>query len=147
MDSRTQLSWELSADYKSESHGMSKKIRLSLVVLTVFCLLSASVLVTGRAAAPPPQHAGATASTARNAAIVATTIAVLKETSEIRELSILRPVKSGAQSRSEIERMVVRNLEDQTTPAEMHATEMALRKLGLVPADFQYRPFVIKLLT
>ncbi|HEY6122697.1 MAG TPA: hypothetical protein VIV66_22275, partial [Pyrinomonadaceae bacterium] len=78
---------------------------------------------------------------------MATTIAVLKETSEIRELSILHPVKSGAQSRTEIEHMVVRNLEEQTTPAEMHGTEVLLKKLGLVPADFQYRPFIINLLT
>ncbi|HZE68363.1 MAG TPA: hypothetical protein VE135_02410 [Pyrinomonadaceae bacterium] len=126
---------------------MSKKIRFGLVFITMVCLISASVFISGGAAAPAPQHAGAAASTTRNAAIVATTLAVLQETSEIRELSILRPVKSGAQSRSEIERMVVRNLEEQTTPAEMHATELALRKFGLVSPDFQYRPFIIKLLT
>jgi hypothetical protein len=70
----------------------------------------------------------------------------LKEISDIRELPILRPVKSGAQSRAEIERMVIRNLNEQAKPAEMHATEVALRKLGLAPAEFQYRPFIIKLL-
>ena len=72
---------------------------------------------------------------------------MLEETSEIRELPILRPVKSGAQSRAEIERMLVKNLNEQTTPAEMHATEVALRKFGLAPNDFEYRPFIIKLLT
>src|SRR4029453_14706758 len=93
------------------------------------------------------QGSAAATSTARNAAIVATTQAVLKETSEIRELPILRPVKRGAQSRTEIERMVIRNLDEQTTPAEMHASEVSLRQLGLVPRDFEYRPFVVKLLT
>lgn len=83
----------------------------------------------------------------RNASIVEATDAVLKETSEIRELAILRPVKSGAESRADIERMLIRNLDKQTTPAEMHATELSLRKFGLVPANFQYRPFIIKLLT
>jgi hypothetical protein len=43
--------------------------------------------------------------------------------------------------------MIVRNLDEQTTPAEMHATELALKKLGLVPPEFQYRSFVVKLLT
>ncbi len=86
-------------------------------------------------------------STARNASIVATTAAVLKETSEIRELPILRPVKSGAESRSDIEQMLIRNLDKQRTPAEMHASELALKKFGLVPASFEYRPFIIKLLT
>jgi hypothetical protein len=93
------------------------------------------------------QRASVATSATRNAAIVATTAAVLKETSEIRELPILRPVKSGAQSRVEIERMLVKNLEDQMTPAEMHATELALRKFGLAPRDFEYRSFIIRLLT
>jgi hypothetical protein len=43
--------------------------------------------------------------------------------------------------------MIIRNLDEQTTPAEMFATETGLKKLGLVPADFRYRDFVIKLLT
>src|SRR6185503_14534333 len=81
------------------------------------------------------------------AAIVTTTAEVLKETSQIRELTILRPVKSGAQSRAEIERMLIKNLNDQMSPAEMHATELSLRKFGLAPADFDYRSFMIKLLT
>jgi hypothetical protein len=147
MKSRTQISWELSADYKSERPRMSKNFRRIMASLGVFGLLAASLLAAGHAAVRAPQGAGAAAGTTRNAAIVAATQAVLRETSEVRHLAVLRPVKSGAQSRSEIERMVIRNLDEQTTPAEMHATEVALRKLGLVPQDFQYRSFVVKLLT
>jgi hypothetical protein len=124
---------------------MSKNFRRISAFFGLFGLLSASLLAVGRAA--PPQGAGAAAGTTRNAAIVAATQAVLRETSEIRQLQILRAVKSGAQTRSEIERMVIRNLDEQTTPAEMRASELALRKLGLVPPDFQYRNFVVKLLT
>ena len=83
---------------------------------------------------------------AREAAIVAATSAVLEETSKIRELPILQPVKSGAQSRAQIENMLVKNLYEQMTTAEMHATEVAYRKFGLAPANFEYRPFIIKLL-
>jgi hypothetical protein len=72
---------------------------------------------------------------------------VLKDTSEIRDLPILRPVKSGAQTRSEIQRMVIRNLDEDTSPADTHAFEVTLKKRGLVGADFQYRAFMIKLLT
>jgi hypothetical protein len=79
--------------------------------------------------------------------IIAATQSVLKETSEIRQLSILRPVKSGAQSRGEIERMIIKNLDEDLTPAEFHAAEITLKKFGLVPSDFQYRPFLVKLLT
>ena len=119
---------------------MSKQINLGLALLILVCLCVGNL--------PTRSHAqtGATG-TARNAAIISTTDAVLKETSEIRELTILRPVKSGAQSRSEIERMIIKNLDSDTTPAEMHATEVLLRVFGLAPSDFAYRPFLIKLLT
>ena len=92
--------------------------------------------------ATPPAPANA-----RAASIEAATEAVLRETSEIRQLPILNRVKSGAQSRSEIERMIMKNLEEDTTPEEMHASEVAFKKLGLAPASFQLRPFLIKLLT
>ena len=118
---------------------MSKKISGALALLTLFCLCAGSFLPRGHA------QNGA-AGTAQNAAIVSTTAAVLKETSELRELSILRSVKSGAQSRAEIERMIVRNLDSETTPAEMHAAEVVLRAFGLAPQDFAYRSFLIKLL-
>jgi len=147
MKSRTQFRWERFADYKSEWPAMSKKFRLILSLVGAVGLLTASLFAASLAATTGTQGAGAAAGAARNAAIVATTQAVLRETSEVRQLTILRPVKSGAQSRSEIERMVIRNLDEQTTPADMHATEVALRKLGLVPQGFEYRSFVVKLLT
>lgn len=134
------------ADYKSESPMMSKRISRSLAVVFVISLTTAGFLVK-HAATASAQRANVAGSTSRNAAIVATTAEVLKETSEIRELAILRPVKSGAQSRAEIERMLIKNLNDDMTGAEMHATEVSLRKFGLAPADFEYRPFIIKLLT
>lgn len=121
---------------------MSKRISGFLAFLTVFTLATAALLTTHSAA-----QRASVASTTRNAAIVAATTEVLKDTSEIRELPILRPVKSGAQSRAEIERMLIKTLNEQMTAAEMHATEVSLRKFGLAPSDFEYRPFIIKLLT
>jgi hypothetical protein len=115
-------------------------------------LLAALAILAGAFSAPPgaaqqTAAANVTPANARSAAITAATAEVLQETSKIRELPILRPVKSGAQSRADIERMIIKNLDEETTPAEMHATELQLKKLGLVPSDFQYRPFIIGLLT
>jgi hypothetical protein len=126
---------------------MSKQINRLFTVIILLSLLGTVAVFPRAAAVADPQAASTTAATTRNAAIIATTMAVLKETSELRQLPILRPVKSGAQSRIEIERMVARNLDEQTTPAEMHATDVQLKKLGLVPPEFQYRSFIIKLLT
>jgi DNA-binding transcriptional regulator YdaS (Cro superfamily) len=84
---------------------------------------------------------------ARNAALIAATKDVLRETSELRQLAILRPVQSSTQSRSEIERMLVKNLDEETTPAQLHAAEVTLKRLGLAPADFQYRALMLRVLT
>jgi len=127
---------------------MSKQINrlLALLFLLWLCLATGLGKHSAGTRAYVPQQSVASSNT-RNAAIVAATAEVLKETSEIRELSVLRPVKSGAQSRAAIEQMLIRNLDEQVTPAEMHATEVSLKKFGLAPNDFQYRPFIIKLLT
>ncbi len=129
---------------------MSKRISRFLTLVIVSVLVLAGLLAMRSVGASNPQQAnvtkGVVKSNARNAAIVAATTAVLKETSEIRELAILRPVKSGAQSRAEIEHMLIKSLDEQMTAAQMHATELSLRKFGLAPAEFEYRPFIIKLL-
>jgi hypothetical protein len=126
---------------------MSKNFRVRAAAL--WALLS--ILV---ALAPAPQTSaqqgtatGIAPTNAKSAAVVAATAEVLKETSEIRELPILRPVKSGAQSRAEIERMIIKNMNEETRPEETRASELALKKLGLVPQDFEFRPFIVKLLT
>jgi hypothetical protein len=119
---------------------MSKQISAGLALLTLLSLCTGSFL-------PRSQAQTAAAANAQNAAIVSTTAAMLKETSELRELSILKAVKSGAQSRADIERMIIKNLDADTTPAEMHAAEVLLRAFGLAPRDFAYRTFLVKLLT
>lgn len=126
---------------------MSKNISRLLAVSAAMAALIAGALINSpRATGQAQQRAAISSRAAREAAIVTTTAAVLQDTSKIRELPILRPVKSGAQSRIEIERMLVKNLYEQMTTSEMHATEVAYRKFGLAPADFEYRPLIIKVL-
>ena len=114
---------------------MSKRISLLVAFLAAFGLAAMISVSHSAGASSPLQRASVASSASRNAAIVTTTVAVLSETSEIRELPILRAVKSGAQSRAEIERMLIKNLDAQPTPAEMHASGVALRKFGLAPDD------------
>src|ERR1041385_1071199 len=102
MNFRSRFSCKRLADYKSERPIMSKKISAALALLVLLALSIGSFL--------PASHAQTgVAASAQSAAVASTTAAVLKETSELRQLSILREVKSGAQSRSEIERMVIKN--------------------------------------
>ncbi len=125
---------------------MSKIMSRTLLLSTGLLLIASAASISRVDSANPPQKAPMAANVTRNAAIVATTTEVLKETSEIRELAILRPVRSSAQSRPEIEHMLLENLKENVTPAQMHATEVSYKKFGLAPADFQYRSFIMKLL-
>jgi hypothetical protein len=77
----------------------------------------------------------------------AATDALFAEASSLRELPILRPVKSSALSRAEIEHKVITAFNNQTTPDEVRASELAMQKLGLLPADFDLREFEIALMT
>lgn len=127
---------------------MSKNFSVRAVALLAVLSILAALSPMPRTIAQ--QGAGATGvapTNARSAAVVAATTEVLKETSEIRELAILRPVKSGAQSRAEIERMIIKNMNEETRPEETRASELALKKLGLVPQDFEFRSFIVRLLT
>ena len=112
-------------------------------------LLAAALLASSWGGAARAQRAAAKATVDPkiSEAVAGATAEVLQETSELRKLPVLRQVRSGAQSREEIRRMVVQNLEEQTTPEEMRATESALRKYGLAPAGFKLREFVVGLLT
>jgi hypothetical protein len=124
---------------------MSKQIRLQVITFVTALSLLASLLIAPAAA--QKQAPAVTSSNTKSAAIMAATESVLKETSEIRQLAILRPVKSGAQTRTEIEQMLVKNMDEDTTPEELHASELTLKKLGLIPPDMQLRPFILSLLT
>lgn len=126
---------------------MSKQIRLQVITFLVALSLLASLFGGARPASAQKQAPAVTSSNTKSAAIMAATEAVLKETSEIRQLPILRPVKSGAQTRTEIERMLIKNMDEETTPEELHASEITMKKLGLIPADMQLRPFILSLLT
>ncbi len=122
--------------------------RSSVVAAISFCILA--VFLTGvipTSAQKPATGTESASSAARNAALVAATNEVLQETSQLRELAVLRPVPSSAQSRAEIEHMIVANLDRDTTAADMHASEVTLKRLGLVPANFSLRPLIVRLLT
>ncbi len=128
-----------------EKLTMPKAIKFFLLATSLITALFAGPLFSLCSSAQAP--VATTTQTARNEALVAATADVLRETSEIRQLSILRRVQSSAQSRAQIERMIMRNLDEETTPAQMHAADVTLKKLGLVPPDFQYRALMVRLLT
>jgi hypothetical protein len=137
-------SFPVSADYKSEGFVMSKRVRAGRWGALALAAVCASALGAGAASG---QKAKPAAVNPKTAAVREATTEVLRETSELRKLPVLRQVRSGAQSRAEIEQMLIRNLNESATPEETLAAETAMKKFGLAPADFQLRPFLVKLLT
>ena len=129
----------MSKQIKTGARACGRALTCALLSLWLAGAASVSAQVP---ATPPPA-----AVNPRSVAISTATDEVLRETSEIRKLEVLRPIRSGAQSRTEIERMLVKNLDEESTPEELRASELALKKFGLVPPDFQLRPFIIRLLT
>jgi hypothetical protein len=122
-----------------------RAVRRHLACVLVFTLGICVLAIAPTQFAVSQQPASTAA--ARNAALIAATDEVLKETSTLRQLAVVRPVQSSTLSRTEIERAVVKNLDEDTSAADMHAAEVTLKKLGLAPPDFQYRALMIRLLT
>src|SRR5262249_18832268 len=120
----------------------ARRMRAPRFAFVIFLALCGALVIQNSAA-----QQATTTTAARNTALLAATHEVLKETSDLRQLSIIRPVPSSTQSRAEIERAIMKNLDEEITPADMHASEITLKKLGLAPPDFQYRALMVRLLT
>jgi hypothetical protein len=125
---------------------MSKRIRFAVAS----SLLLLGIIHSALVAQQPARGTGvkpAPADTARTAEVIAATNEILEEVSKLRGLAILNPVKSGVKSRSEIEEEVVRNFEQSYQPEELDSINKSLFAYGLAPKDFNYREFMIRLLT
>lgn len=79
-------------------------------------------------------------------ALLAETDAIAKTVSSVRGLALKRPLVRGIMSRPEIEARVRLRLEEEYRPTEMLAEELALKRLGLLPADMGYKEAVLALL-
>ena len=72
---------------------------------------------------------------------------LLEEASALRQLKILRPVRSGTKSRSEIEAMIVRDFNASQSAEETESDRKLLVAFRLISPEFRYREFLVSLLT
>jgi len=72
---------------------------------------------------------------------------VLTEVSRLRGLPVRHSVKAGLQSRTEIERHLVDDLNKRISPEEFDAAAKALIAFGLAPQGFDYRDLLLRILT
>jgi hypothetical protein len=71
---------------------------------------------------------------------------ILKVVSRLRALDIKQSVKSSFKTKDEIDRSVIRDLDENTPPEEFEASQKTLLKLGLVTRSFRLRDYVVQLL-
>jgi hypothetical protein len=119
------------------------------VTIAVFLILLLSLMAQSLSpgSAQTTSQGAATTAAARNTALSAATQEVLKETSELRQLSILRAVESSTKSRPEIEQAILKNLDEGASADDLRASELVLKRLGMAPPDFQYRALLVRVLT
>jgi hypothetical protein len=72
---------------------------------------------------------------------------MLGELSKISGLNRLRPIEHDLITRPQIRQFLDRRIEEEIKPEELRAEELALKKFGLVPQDFDLKKTTVELLT
>lgn len=121
---------------------MSKLAR-SLLSLCLTTAVAAG-LATAQMPAPAPAATAAPAGGVRELAVSAE---LLDEVARLRGLAVLRGVPSGLKSRSDIESLVLKDISENATPAELADASSLLRFLGLVEEGFDLERETVALLT
>jgi hypothetical protein len=116
---------------------MYKRISASAAFMLALILLAGSGVIAFQ---------GAPAIKKPDRAALGATDEILKSVSLLRELDIKHMVKAGFKTKDEIEASVIRDMDENTPPAEFDATQKTLLKLGLIGKEFRLREFVVKLL-
>ena len=96
--------------------------------------------------APSPERLSAVEQTTRPSALNLVE-GILAEVSRLRGLPVRHPVKAGIQSRAEIERHLVDDLNKRISPEDFDAAAKALIAFGLAPRGFDYRDLLLRILT
>src|SRR5882672_10828260 len=67
------------------------------------------------------------------------TDSIAKTVSDIRGLPVKKRIARGVLSREAIEKRLLERLEVDYAPGELRSEAVALKRLGLIPADMDYR--------
>jgi hypothetical protein len=97
--------------------------------------------------APPKAPPGDAPTSDKDAALQERISGALAYVSEIRQLAATSPVKGRLISRPEIEKYLTAQLDEDTPPDLLQATEALLYGFGTVDADFDFRASMIALMT
>ena len=82
-----------------------------------------------------------------NADFIAAADEVLEQMSQITGLKLLTPLKKSLRSREEIRAYVIKQMNDETNPAERYADQRSAEAFGLLPRGFDLDAFMVNVLT
>ena len=112
--------------------------------LTSLWLPGGGTLRAQQAATVPP---AASPPRANNAEFATAADEVLQEVSGITGLKLLTPLKKTLRSRDEIRAYVIREMDDEKSPAERYGETKSAEAFGLIPKGFDLDTFMVDLLT
>ncbi len=80
-------------------------------------------------------------------ALLAETDTIAKEVSALRALPVKKPIARGIMSKAEILKRLIQRLDEDYSPAEIAIEERAMKRLGLMPPEMDYRQTMLDVLT
>lgn len=83
----------------------------------------------------------------RSQALLEKADAIAVQVSRLRGLARKRPIRRGVMQKHEIEQRLLARIDQEYTPEELAIEELAMKRLGLIPADIDYKKLVVDLLT
>jgi hypothetical protein len=114
-------------------------------VLLSFVLLLGGIAVHAQEASvtPPPTDS----KPATDADFIAAADEVLGQMSRITGLKLLTPLKKSLRSREEIRAYVIKQMNEEKSPAERYADQRSAEAFGLLPKGFDLDSFMVNVLT
>jgi hypothetical protein len=118
--------------------------RSSALFLAIVYLFSGTPVRAQEAAVAPPS---ADAKATSEAEFIAAADEVLSKMMEITGLKLRTPLKKSLRSREEIRAYVIKQMNEEKTPAERYAGARSAEAFGLIPKGFDLDAFMVHVLT
>ncbi|GBC82538.1 hypothetical protein HRbin10_01665 [bacterium HR10] len=125
---------------------MSKRNNVSRSLRWRIAYVSGCLLLLLLSAASSPERRSTFEQTVRPN-VLSLVEEILAEVSHLRGLPVRHPVNAGLQSRAEIERYLLEDVNRKISPEEFDAAAKALIAFGLAPPGFDYRDLLLRILT
>lgn len=114
---------------------MVSKARILVAALLMLVLSGAVVLTPGAAVAGDHD------------ALLKKADAIAAKVATLRGLAQKRPIKRGVMQKDQIRARLLERIDQEYSATELAAEELVMKRLGLLPADADYKQLVIELLT